>query len=423
MTLSIIGHGYVGLVTAAVFADLGNTVFCLGRTKKKIDNLKKGLMPFYEPGLEELVKRNTKAGRLRFTLSYAEAISPSKVIFICVGTPSKANGEADLSQVFKSVDSIADYLSKDSIVACKSTVPVGTNLMIKNRLNNKKIDIASCPEFLREGTAISDTLRPDRVVIGSENKKVENLLLELHKPINGSRVLVSIREAEIIKYLSNAFLATKISFANAAAYICDRLNIDVQMVLDGVGQDKRIGRAFLYPGIGYGGSCFPKDVKSLIAQAGKVGYNFTLLKSVEKVNEEAVNHYFDIIIKQVKKGSKVGILGLAFKPETDDMRDAPSLKIINRLQEKGYKIKAYDPQARRNAQNILTKVNFVDSSYEAARGASALLALTEWNEFRQLDLLKIKKLMKKPVILDGRNIFDPLIVKNLGFSYYGIGRG
>lgn len=429
MTISIIGHGYVGLVSAAVFADLGNTVWCVGRTREKIENLKRGLTPFFEPGLAEVVKRNVGAGRLKFTLSYKEAIPPSEIVFICVGTPPKENGEADLSQVFLVAESLGKNLEGYTVVVCKSTVPVGTNKKVARILEKVKpkkatFDIASCPEFLREGTALSDTLSPDRIVIGVAQERAKKLLLELHKPIDGHILLTSIETAEMIKYASNAMLSTKISFANAMAFICEKVGADAQEVLDGVGMDKRVGRSFLYPGVGYGGSCFPKDVKALIAIAKNVGYDFKLLETVDGVNEEAWKNFVQKVVKVRAgvKGKTLGVLGLAFKPNTDDMREAPSVKIINALQEKGAKIRAYDPQAQKRALQILKNVVYCKSPYEVAKDADCLLVITEWNEFRQLDLAKIKKLMRKPVIMDGRNIYEPEKMKSLGFEYYGVGR-
>lgn len=430
MTISIIGHGYVGLVSAAVFADLGNTVWCVGRTKEKIENLKRGVIPFFEPGLEEIVKKNLKAGRLKFTLDYTEAVPLSEIIFICVGTPPKDNGEADLSQVFAVASEIGRNLEGYTLVVCKSTVPMGTNREIGKILEKEKspkatFDIASCPEFLREGSALSDTLNPDRVVIGTESKKAKKLLVELHRPLDGQFVFAGIETAEMIKYAANALLATKISFANALSFLCEKTGADVEKVMDGVGLDRRIGRQFLYPGLGYGGSCFPKDVKALIAIAQKNGYNFTLLKAVEEINEEAAKHFGDKVVEVCEgsvAGKTIGILGLSFKPNTDDMRDAPSIKIITRLQKLKAKIKAYDPIAQKNASQILKDVVYCKDPYEVAKDTDALLIITEWNEFKELDLLKIKKLMKKPVILDGRNIYNPEKTKKLGFIYKDVGR-
>lgn len=429
MTIAIIGHGYVGLVSAAVFADLGNTVWCVGRNKEKIETLKRGVSPFYEPGLEEVVKRSVHAGRLKFTLDYDQAIPPSEVVFICVGTPPKENGEADLSQVFAVTENIGRNLEGYTVVACKSTVPVGTNRKVAQILEKAKpakatFDIASCPEFLREGTALSDTLNPDRIVIGTETSKAEKSLLELHKPIDGNVVSIGIETAEMIKYASNSLLSVKISFANAMAFICEKVGANVQEVLDGVGFDKRIGRSFLYPGVGYGGSCFPKDVKALIAIARNLGYDFKLLRAVDEINEQAWRHFVQKVVKTCNgvEDKTIGVLGLAFKPNTDDMREAPSIKIINALQRKGAKIKAYDPQAQENASQLIKNVVFCRDPYEVAKDADALLIVTEWNEFRQIDLSKIKKLMKKPILIDGRNIYEPDKMKELGFIYQGVGR-
>lgn len=429
MTIAVIGHGYVGLVTAAVFSDLGNNVWVVGRTPEKIEKLKRGITPFFEPGLSEMVLHNLNSGRLNFTLDYKEAVENAKIVFICVGTPSKTNGEADLSAVFAAAKEIANNLKNFTVVVTKSTVPVGTNrkvasILKKHSSKNDKFEVASCPEFLKEGSALSDTLNPDRIVIGVETDKAKDLLLDLHKPIDGERVITNIETAEMIKYASNSLLSTKISFANAMAFICEKVGADVEMVLSGVGMDKRLGRSFLYPGVGYGGSCFPKDVKALIAIAQQNGYDFALLKSVNQINQQAkeqfVNKVSDILVKV--KGKKLGIWGLSFKPNTDDMREAPSIEIIDKLQKMGAIVQAYDPEARDNAAKVLKNVIFCNSPIEAADGVDALLVLTEWNEFKQLDLNKIKIVMRKPIIIDGRNIYDPNKVKELGFIYKGIGR-
>ncbi len=430
MKLAVIGHGYVGLVTAAVFADLGNTVFCVGRTPEKIANLKKGILPFFEPGLEEVVKRNLQARRLSFTLNYEEAVSEVDIIFISVGTPSSASGEADLSSVFEAAEKIAKSLKDFSIITCKSTVPVGTNRKIAKILNKFKpkkasFEIASCPEFLREGTALYDTLNPDRIVIGFDSKKARDMLLELHKPINGHFVTTTIETAEVIKYAANTMLATKISFANAMAMFCEAAGADVEQVMEAIGLDQRIGRQFLAAGIGYGGSCFPKDVKALVAMARQYKTSDVLFSAVEETNRLAHLNFVNKVDKFFSnklKDMKIGVLGLAFKPNTDDMRDAPSIPIINSLINKGAKIFAYDPKAKDNAQRPLPTISYVSTPYEAAEAAQALLILTEWNEFKQLDLEKIKKLLKKPVIFDGRNIYEPEKMKSLGFTYFGTGR-
>jgi UDPglucose 6-dehydrogenase len=431
MTITYIGHGYVGLVTAAVFADLGNTVWVVGRTKEKIENLQRGIIPFYEPGLAELVKRNLDAKRIHFTLEYKEAISPSSILFICVGTPAKENGEADLSSIFTAAERIGKNLVGYKVVVTKSTVPPGTNkkiadILTKTKPSGASFAIASVPEFLREGSAIEDTLNPDRVVIGTTSDRAQALLFELHKPIDGKVVVCNVETAELIKYASNAMLSTKISFANAMAVLSEKVGADVEKVLEGVGLDKRIGRRFLYPGVGYGGSCFPKDVKALIAFATQHGYNFTLLKSVDEINIQASAYFVDKIISHFNgnlRGRKISVLGLSFKPNTDDMREAPSIGIITKLLKSGAVVIAYDPVAVANAKKVLPKnVTFAKTAYEAARGADAVVILTEWNEFRQLDLVRLAKGLKNMVMFDGRNIYEPQRVKQLGFVYYGVGR-
>ena len=430
MTITFIGHGYVGLVTASVFADLGNTVWVIGHTKEKIENLKKGILPIYEPGLEEIVKRNVKAKRLLFTMDYKESVPNSDAVFIAVGTPSKLTGEADLSVVFEVAKKIGENLEGYTVVVTKSTVPVGTNKTTKKIISAAKsagvtFDVASIPEFLREGQAISDTLHPDGIVIGTDSKPAEKLLVELHKSIDGKCALTNIETAEMIKYAANSFLATKISYANAIAHLSELTGADGSRVLEAVGLDKRVGNQFLFAGAGYGGSCFPKDVKAMIAIAKEAGYNFSLLKDVEEINKQATLS----IIEKVKnllggkvKEKTIGILGLSFKPDTDDMRDAPSIIVINNLLGEGAKIKAYDPIAMNNAKKILKNIDFQSDSYAVAKDCDILIVMTEWNEFRQLDLEKIKKYMKKPVLLDGRNIYDPQKIREIGFIYSGVGR-
>lgn len=438
MTLTFIGHGYVGLVTATVFADLGNTVWVIGHTPQKIENLKRGIIPIYEPGLEELVKRNIKAKRLLFTLDYEPTISQSDVVFIAVGTPPKENGEADLSVVFEVAKKIGEHLDGYTVVITKSTVPVGTSKKVREIIEEVKsqkatFDYASVPEFLREGQAILDTLHPDRVVIGADSKKAHEVLVELHKPIategatEAQMVLTNIPTAEMIKYASNAFLATKISFANAIAQLSERTGADGPTVLEAIGLDKRIGSSFLNAGVGYGGSCFPKDVKALIAIAKQHGYEFDLLREVEEINRQAMEN----VVHKAKKmlgdveGKVVTVLGLSFKPDTDDMRDAPSIVVIRELAKKNIKIHAYDPIAMENAKRALSDVkniHYFDDSYSAVLGSDLLIVMTEWNEFMQLDLEKIKKLMRQQNIIDGRNIYIPEKAKALGFHYLGVGR-
>lgn len=431
MTIAFIGHGYVGLVTAAVFADLGNTVWVVGHTKEKIDNLKKGNTPFFEPGLEELVKRNIGAKRLLFTLSYEAAVSSSDIIFICVGTPSKSTGEADLSSVFSAAEEIGKTLVGYKVIVTKSTVPPGTNKKVDAIIDKYKPEgssyaIASVPEFLREGTAIEDTMHPDRVVIGTTSDRAEKLLVDLHKPIDGKVILCNVETAELIKYASNSFLSVKISFANAIAFLSEKAGADVEKVLEGVGLDRRIGRSFLFPGVGYGGSCFPKDVKALIAISKEYGYDFKLLSSVEEINKEAWERFVAKIRNHFHgnlKGVTVAVLGLSFKPNTDDLRAAPSLTIIAKLKEEGAIIRVFDPVAMPGAKKLLPKdIYFAKDSYDAVEGASAVAVVTEWNEFRQIDLVRLAKGLKTRVLFDGRNIYEPTRVKSLGFVYYGIGR-
>ncbi|MDQ5900589.1 MAG: UDPglucose 6-dehydrogenase [Patescibacteria group bacterium] len=432
MTITFIGHGYVGLVTAAVFADLGNKVWVIGHTPEKIENLKKGIIPIYEPGLEELVKRNVDAGRLLFTMDYAPSVAESQVVFIAVGTPPMPTGEADLSVVFDVAKKVGENLDGYTVVITKSTVPIGTNRRVQSLINDVKsekaeFDIASVPEFLREGQAIGDTQHPDRVVIGTNQKRAEEVLVELHQPIDGEIFLTSIETAEMIKYASNAFLATKISFANAIAQLSEKLGAHGPDVLEAMGMDRRIGKSFLNAGVGYGGSCFPKDVKALIAIAQENDYDFKLLKEVEETNKHATKQ----VVKKAQKmigelsGLTVAVLGLSFKPDTDDMRDAPSLIIIDELLEKGAHIKTYDPIAMENAKRILhgkDGIIFAESALDAVTDADLLIIVTEWNEFRQLNLTEVKKAMKQPRIIDGRNVYDRDDVEELGFVYQGVGQ-
>jgi UDPglucose 6-dehydrogenase len=432
MKITFIGHGYVGLVSAAVFADLGNTVWVIGHTPKKIANLKKGIIPIYEPGLEELVRRNIKAKRLRFTLDYTPAIGESEVVFIAVGTPPKHNGEADLTTVFEVARKIGESLDGYTVIATKSTVPVGTNRKIKEIIESVKppkatFDIASVPEFLREGQAINDTRHPDRIVIGVDSQAAREILVSLHSPISGQQIVTTIETAEMIKYASNAFLATKISFANAIATLSEKVGANGVEVLQAMGLDRRIGSSFLHPGAGYGGSCFPKDVKALIAIAKQYGYDFALLKEVEAINKammQAIVSKAKNLLKKNLDGQTIGILGLSFKPNTDDMRDAPSLVVIQKLLQEGSYIKAYDPIALANASLLINnkKVSFAKDPYTVAENADLLIVMTDWDEFREIDLLRLKKIMRNPYVIDGRNIYDPDEMRALGFNYVGVGR-
>lgn len=428
MTLAFIGHGYVGLVTACVFADFGNKVWVIGRTKEKIKRLNRGDPIIYEPGLKELLEKNLAAGRINFTLDYKQPINESEIIFITVGTPPGKNGQADLSSVFKVAENIGRSLRKDyTVVTCKSTVPVGTNKRVKKIIDklkpkNTTVDIASCPEFLREGTAIQDTLNPDRIVIGSNSQKAINILLELHKPLNGKRVITNLPSAELIKYTANAMLATKVSFANLISFYCEKTGADVETVLNAVGLDKRIGRVFMNPGLGYGGSCLPKDVKALIAMGIDLDIDTILLKGVDKINHQARQNFLKKILTQIK-GKNITLWGLSFKPNTDDIREAPSLYIINQLLANNFKINVYDPAAIQNIKNLFgNKISYKKDPYQAIKKADGLAILTEWNEFKLIDLKRVKKLMNSPLIFDGRNIYSPKKMKQLGFKYYSTGR-
>ena len=429
MKISVIGTGYVGLSTATVFAELGNDVLAADIDKEKIDGLNKGVMPIFEPGLKELVVRNVKEKRLRFTHDNKEVIDHGEIIFICVGTPPKVTGETELKYVEAVAKDIAENISSYKVIVHKSTVPVETGEKVKkiieeNVKTNVDFDVVSNPEFLREGTAIEDTMEPDRIVIGTDSKKAEDMMRKLYEPIKGTMLVTDIRSAELIKHASNAFLATKISFINAIANICELSGADVEKVAEGMGYDKRIVKSFLNAGIGYGGFCFPKDVQAFIKIAESYGYDFQLLKATHDINQKQKKIFVEKIKNKLKDitGKKIGILGLAFKPNTDDMRFAPSVYIIKELQKENAKIKAYDPEAMERAKLILNDVEFCNDPYEAAKDADVLLILTEWNEFKELDFKKIKSLLKNPLIIDGRNIYNPENMKKEGFSYISIGR-
>lgn len=435
MTITVIGAGYVGLVTAVVFSELGNKVFCIDVDKKRISLLKNGQPPFYEPRLEELLQNNLAKKKLIFTDSYKDSVPKSQIVLICVGTPPKNNGEADLSYLFSAVEETAKNLKSYTVIAIKSTIPVGFEDDLENtakRFAKSKFEFASCPEFLREGSAIEDSFHPDRIVIGASSEKAQKTLLELHAPISGERIICDIRSAQLIKYASNAMLAAKISFANAVADICERTGADVEKVLGGVGADKRIGRQFLYPGVGYGGSCLPKDVQAFIATARQFDYNFDFLRAVQEINEGQIEKFVSkvraALSAQESKGKdltgkRIAVLGLSFKPNTDDLRDAPSIKIISKLLDLGAEINAYDPKAMKSAQKILPqKVRFSKDPYEAAVYADAVLLITEWDEFKEMDFEKLKKAVASPLLIDGRNIFDKSKLQKLGFTYIGVGR-
>ena len=429
MNICVIGTGYVGLVTGAVFSDLGNEVTCVDKIKEKINSLNKGIMPIYEPGLEEMVKRNVVDNRLFFSTDLHGAVEKAEIIFICVGTPSKDNGETDLSFVEDAAKGIAKFINGYKIIVNKSTVPVGTGDFVRkvierNKTHNTDFDVVSNPEFLREGSAIVDALSPDRIIIGAPTKQVAVKLLELYASIGKPMLITDVYSAEIIKYASNSFLAMKISFINAIADLCELTGANITDVTKGVGYDSRIGHEFLNAGLGFGGSCFPKDIQSLVHTAERFSYDFKLLKDVLDINKERVPHFIKLI--KVKTGGLkekvIGVLGLSFKPDTDDMRDAKSVEIINMLLNEGAVIKAYDPVAMENAKKILPNIQYCQNAYEVAEGADALVVITEWREFKLLNMERIKNLMRKPAIFDGRNIYDAERTRKMGFEYYSIGR-
>jgi len=430
VNICVVGTGYVGLVTGAVFADLGNDVVCVDNDRAKIQSLGAGRMPIYEPGLEEMVTRNTEDGRLAFTTDLASSVRQSDVIFIAVGTPPKDTGETDLSQVEAVAAEIGRAMDRYKVVVNKSTVPVGTGEFVREVITRHQpapidFDVVSNPEFLREGSAIEDTLRPDRIVIGAPTQQVAMTLVELYAPLERPMIITDLPSAEVIKYASNAFLAVKISFINAIANVCETAGADVSQVMKGMGLDSRIGLAFLQPGLGYGGSCFPKDVDSLIHTAAQLGYDFKLLRSVVEINRERAAHLAGMMEKALAPmdDKTVAVLGLAFKPNTDDMREAKSLEVIRLLHAAGARIRAYDPVAMGNARPLVPgSVLFSHSAYDAAEGADAIVLLTEWNEFKFLNLERLRRLLRRPLIFDGRNLYEPERMRRLGFEYYSIGR-
>ena len=428
--ICVVGVGYVGLVTASCFADLGNSVVALDVDEKRIENLKKGIMPIYEPGLEELVKRNVKGGRLCFSASYAEALEGAEFAFIAVGTPSGVDGNADLKYVESAAKSIAENMTAPLIIINKSTVPIGTGDWVADIVKSaqpKPIDfsVVSCPEFLREGSAIADFMSPHRNVIGSLDRDAANKVAQLHLPLRAPIVITDLRTAEMIKYASNAFLAAKISFINELADICEVYGADVKEVAAGMGYDARIGRHFLDAGLGWGGSCFPKDVQALAYMAKGKGLNPRMLNDTVTVNydrRKAVAKHVEKLLGGDLKSKTIGLLGLAFKENTDDMRDAPSVDISNELIAAGANVRGYDPVARKAAAPLLPDVEIFDDVYKMTAGCDALIVVTPWNEFMQLDLERVRELLNSPVIYDGRNIYDPKLMKEMGFSYRAIGR-
>jgi UDPglucose 6-dehydrogenase len=428
--ICVIGSGYVGLVTATCFADLGNKVTTVDIDESKIKRLHEGIMPIYEPGLEELVERNVKAERLFFTTSYEEGLKDAEFVFICVGTPSAVDGEADLKYVRAAAETIAEEMTQPLIIINKSTVPVGTGdwvTEIVSRAQDEPMEfsVVSCPEFLREGSAIGDFMAPDRNVFGSTNRDAAQKVADLYAPLNAPAVITDLRTAEMIKYASNAFLATKISFINEISIICERLGADVTEVARGMGFDKRIGPAFLNAGLGYGGSCFPKDVKALAYMAHERGKHPQLLEAVMDINafqrKVAVSKAEEVLGDL--KGRTVGLLGLAFKPGTDDMREAPALEIAEILREAGANVRGFDPVSMENVARTHPWIDLKTSAYDLVEGCDAVIVVTEWNEFKQLDLARVRDLMKSPVLIDGRNIYEPEYMSELGFTYRAVGRG
>ncbi len=437
MKIAIVGTGYVGLVTGTCFAEMGTEVFCIDIDQNKIDKLKNGIIPIFEPGLDEMVERNHKAGRLNFTTELSSILNEVDIVFSAVGTPPDEDGSADLKYVLDVARTIGQELNKYMVIVTKSTVPVGTAKLIKKTIQEEldkrgltdlKFDVASNPEFLKEGAAITDFMQPDRVVVGVESDEAKQLMEILYKPftLNNYRIIYTdIPSAEMIKYAANAMLATRISFMNDIANMCEIVGADINMVRKGIGADVRIGSKFLYAGCGYGGSCFPKDVKALIHTAQNLGYEMKILEAVEEVNEFQKKILFEKLMKYYDndiKGKTIAVWGLAFKPKTDDMREAPSLVIIDKILEAGGKVKAYDPVAMEEAKRILgDSITYAKDIYDATLEADAILMVTEWNEFRLPTWEVIKKTMKKPVVFDGRNIYNKQEMNEIGFDYFGIG--
>lgn len=447
MNICVIGTGYVGLVAGTCFAESGNDVICVDIDSKKVERLNNGDVPIYEPGLEELIKRNKGDGRLKFTTDLAAAVKESLICFIAVGTPPGEDGSADLKYVIEVAKGIGKSMDGYRVIVDKSTVPVGTADKVKAAVRSElqsrgvdcEFDVVSNPEFLKEGAAIDDFMKPDRVVIGADSKKAAEIMEELYSPFvmkNKRTLIMDVKSAEMTKYAANAMLATKISFINEIACLCELVGADVADVRRGIGSDSRIGFDFLFPGVGYGGSCFPKDVQAIIRTASGYGYEMKILKAVEAVNYRQKEVLVDRILEHFQsaagsrqsanrplEGKTIGIWGLSFKPRTDDMREAPAITIINRLLEAGAKVKAHDPEAMDEARKVFgEKIAYMKDNYEVARDADALVVITEWNEFRRPNFDRIKGLMKSPVIFDGRNIYEPKEMKEHGFKYYGIGR-
>jgi UDPglucose 6-dehydrogenase len=427
--ICVVGTGHVGLVTGACFADLGNQVTCLDIDAVKIAGLVQGVLPIYEPGLEELVRRNQRAGRLSFTTDYAKAVEGSRFIFVAVDTPSGSHGETEMKHIRSAAEAIGQVLTQPAIIVNKSTVPIGTGDLVAQiiqRTNGQaSFSVVSNPEFLREGSAVSDFMNPDRIVLGSTDRQAAEEVAQLHAAFNCPIIITDLRTAEMIKYASNAFLATRVSFINEIAAICDELGADVKEVARGMGLDQRIGPGYLEAGLGYGGSCFPKDVQALAHMAAVHGLHPQLLRAVMDINQDQRR----LVLQRLRQilgsleGRTIGLLGLSFKPNTDDMREAASLEIIALLIQEGATVKAYDPEAMERAKALVPEVHLCPDAYSVADGSDALVIVTEWNEFKQLDMDKIRSLLRYPVLIDGRNLFEVEEMEALGFIYCGVGRG
>lgn len=432
MHIAVIGTGYVGLVTGACFAEFGVEVTCVDVDETKIERLKKGIIPIYEPGLDQIVEKNSKAGRLHFTTDIKTAVEQALVVFLAVGTPPKEDGSPDMSYYRQAAKDVAEAMNGYKVLVTKSTVPIGTGKWLKEFVGeNQKVKtnfgVASNPEFLREGAAIDDFMRPDRVVIGSNEEDAIAIMKDLYRPlylIETPIVITSLEAAELIKYAANAFLATKITFINEIANLCDAIGCDVHDVARGMGMDNRIGRKFLHPGPGYGGSCFPKDTRALTTVADQFGVETLIVDAVVEANERQRQAMIPKIQKLVGdfKDKQIGVLGLSFKPETDDMRESPAIDIIKELVTRGARVKAFDPVAMEEARHCLPDIEYAADEYDAINGADALVFITEWNQFRALDMEKVKSLLKAPKIADLRNIYEPDVMRELGFEYVGVGR-
>jgi len=429
MKVCIIGTGYVGLVTGATLAELGNQVICVDNNEEKVAMLNRDEIPIYEPGLKEMVRSAREADRIKFITSISDGVRASDIIFIAVSTPPKPDGSADLSMVAAVAKEVAENLNGYKVVVDKSTVPVKTGEKVAETIarysqGNGEFDVVSNPEFLREGSAIYDTFHPDRIVIGTSSSRAADMLIELYKPLDAPVIVTDINSAEIIKHAANSFLATKISFANALVHICEASGANVEEVTKGVGLDNRVGSRFLNAGVGYGGSCFPKDVSAFISIADELGYDFQLLKEVERINEFQSEYFFNKIKETlwILEDKTIAVLGLAFKPNTDDMRNAPAEKIITKLLAEGARIKVFDPKSMEKAKEILPDIEYCENPYQAAEGAEALVIITEWNEFKEMDLNRIKDLLHQPIIIDGRNIYNPDKMEKMGFTYKSVGR-